>query len=77
MSEIHAFGLELYLQSANRMTAAFLDKELQLLDKWSSSNPVGRIGRPDELRGAIAWLASDASSFCTGSEYVNSRASTI
>jgi len=54
------------------MTAAYLDKEPQLLDTWSSSNPVGRIGRPDELRGVIAWLASDASSFCTGSEYVNS-----
>jgi len=59
------------------MTAAYLDKEPQLLDTWSSSNPVGRIGRPDELRGVIAWLAGDASSFCTGSEYVNSRASTI
>jgi len=59
------------------MTAAFLDKEPQLLDKWSNSSPVGRIGRLDELRGVIAWLASDASSFCTGSEYVNSRVSTI
>ena len=59
------------------MTAAYLDKEPQLLDTWSSSNPVGRIGRPDELRSVIAWLAGDASSFCTGSEYVNSRASTI
>ena len=77
MSDIHAFGLELYLQGANSMTAAFLDKELQLLDKWSSSNPLGRIGQPDELRGVIAWLASDASSFCTGSEYVNSRVSTM
>jgi len=53
------------------MTAAYLDKEPHLLDKWSSSNPIGRIGRPDELRGVVAWLASDASSFCMGSEYVN------
>ncbi|KAI0260362.1 hypothetical protein BC834DRAFT_900939 [Gloeopeniophorella convolvens] len=34
----------------------------------SSQNPLGRIGRPDELRGVIAWLASDASTFCTGSD---------
>ncbi|KAJ1305147.1 hypothetical protein OPQ81_000183 [Rhizoctonia solani] len=31
-------------------------------------NPLGRIGRPDELRGVVVWLASDASSFCTGSD---------
>lgn len=34
------------------------------------SIPLGRIGQPHELRGAMTWLASDASSFCTGSEYV-------
>jgi hypothetical protein len=51
------------------MTAAYLDTQPHLLEKWSNLNPMGRIGRPDELRGVIAWLASDASSFCTGSEY--------
>ncbi|KAF9036715.1 hypothetical protein BJ165DRAFT_1354220 [Panaeolus papilionaceus] len=50
------------------MTAAFVDVQPELLDKWSSENPIGRIGRPDELRGVIAWLASDASTFCTGSD---------
>jgi len=53
------------------MTAAYLDKQPHLLDKWSGLNPLGRIGRPDELRGVIAWLASDASTFCTGSECVD------
>jgi len=50
------------------MTAAYLDKQPHLLEKWSTMNPMGRLGRPDELRGVIAWLASDASSFCTGSD---------
>ncbi|KAF9036712.1 hypothetical protein BJ165DRAFT_598382 [Panaeolus papilionaceus] len=50
------------------MTAAYLDSQPHLLDKWSNLNPMGRIGRPDELRGVIAWLASDASTFCTGSD---------
>lgn len=52
------------------LTAAYLDTEPQLLAKWASLNPLGRIGRPDELRGVVTWLASDASTFCTGSEYV-------
>ncbi|KAF8061491.1 hypothetical protein FPV67DRAFT_282270 [Lyophyllum atratum] len=51
-----------------QMTAAYLDSQPHLLEKWSSLNPMGRIGRPDELRGVVAWLASDASSFCTGSD---------
>ncbi|KAH9001723.1 sorbose reductase sou1 [Lactarius akahatsu] len=50
------------------MTAAYLDTQPHFLDRWSKLNPLGRIGRPDELRGVITWLASDASTFCTGSD---------
>ncbi|RDX45337.1 sorbose reductase sou1 [Lentinus brumalis] len=50
------------------MTGQFLAKRPELVEIWSSHNPLGRIGRPDELRGIVAWLASDASSFCTGSD---------
>ncbi|KAL4251677.1 short-chain dehydrogenases/reductases (SDR) family protein [Abortiporus biennis] len=52
------------------MTAAYLDKQPHLLGKWASLNPLGRIGRPDELRGVVTWLASDASTFCTGSDII-------
>ncbi|KAJ6557876.1 hypothetical protein B0H19DRAFT_122346 [Mycena capillaripes] len=34
----------------------------------SAQNPMGRFALPDELRGVALWLASDASSFCTGSD---------
>ncbi|KAI6144632.1 hypothetical protein BKA82DRAFT_1001039 [Pisolithus tinctorius] len=53
-----------------QMTGAFLDMHPELLDEWSRLNPLGRIGRPDELRGVVTWLASDASTFCTGSDII-------
>lgn len=58
----------LIIHRIRSMTAAYLDTQPHLLEKWASLNPLGRIGRPDELRGVVAWLASDASTFCTGSE---------
>ncbi|KAF5353000.1 hypothetical protein D9758_007954 [Tetrapyrgos nigripes] len=44
-----------------KMTAAYLDAQPHLLQKWSSLNPMGRIGRVDEMRGPIVWLALLAS----------------
>ena len=34
-----------------------------------ADNPLGRIGRPEEIAGLIAWLASDRASFVTGQCY--------
>lgn len=45
------------------MTSVYLDENPHLLAKWSSSNPLGRIGRSAEMRGVAVWLASSASSF--------------
>jgi len=53
-----------------RMTKNFLDQQPHLMKEWSSQNPLSRLGRPDELRGAVTWLASDASTFCTGSDII-------
>ncbi|KAJ7727007.1 hypothetical protein DFH07DRAFT_852128 [Mycena maculata] len=50
------------------MTRSFLDTQPGLEAKLSAQNPMGRFGQPDELRGVTLWLASDASSFCTGSD---------
>src|SRR5258707_44910 len=36
-------------------------------EQWMSQVPLGRAGDPKELRGAAVYLASDASSYMTGS----------
>ncbi|KAJ7443832.1 sorbose reductase sou1 [Mycena latifolia] len=50
------------------MTRSFLETQPGLEATMSAQNPMGRFGRPDELRGVTLWLASDASTFCTGSD---------
>ena len=37
---------------------------------FERETPMQRVGKAHELRGAVLWLSSDASSYCTGSEYV-------
>lgn len=36
------------------------------VDRLSEKNPLGRIGKPHEIKGAVALLCSDASSYMTG-----------
>jgi len=52
------------------MTKQSLDPKPHLRAEWSSQNPLGRLGEPHELRGVVLWLASSASTFCTGSDII-------
>ncbi|CCO34895.1 hypothetical protein BN14_09005 [Rhizoctonia solani AG-1 IB] len=51
-----------------KLVKSTLDEETRTL--LINRSTLGRIGRPEEIRGVAVWLASDASSFCTGSEIV-------
>jgi len=41
-----------------------------LFPTWESLTPLGRLGETEELRGAVIYLASDASSYMTGHDLV-------
>jgi sorbose reductase len=42
----------------------------QLFPAWESLTPLKRLGEPEELRGALIYLASDASSYVIGHDLV-------
>jgi NAD(P)-dependent dehydrogenase (short-subunit alcohol dehydrogenase family) len=41
-------------------------KNPEILTSYLKSTPLGRAGQPEEVTGAIVYLASDASSYVTG-----------
>jgi len=51
-----------------KLTKTILEKNPELKKFWVSLTPIGRMGEPEDLAGAIVFLASDASKFMTGAE---------
>ena len=51
------------------MSQAF-SSETELVRRWTESVPMNRFGRPEEVAGAMLYLASDEASYVTGIELV-------
>lgn len=48
------------------MVDRFAHGEAQIQEQLIAGEPVGRLGRPEEVAEAVVWLCSDAASFVTG-----------
>ncbi|KAK7038114.1 NAD-P-binding protein [Favolaschia claudopus] len=51
-----------------KLTRTILSHNQELKKTWESLTPMGKMGDPEDLAGAIVFLSSDASKFMTGSE---------
>ena len=58
----------LFKAGFQRMEDADLGKASELMESVGANTPIGRIAQPDEVASAIVFLASDESSYMTGSE---------
>jgi Enoyl-(Acyl carrier protein) reductase len=49
-------------------TRKILDDNPDLKKQWTSLIPVGKMGRPEDLMGAVTFLLSEASGYVTGAD---------
>ncbi|KAI1943559.1 hypothetical protein LOZ66_000142 [Ophidiomyces ophidiicola] len=50
------------------LTRKILDDNPDLKQKWTSLIPQGKMGKPEDLMGAVTFLLSDASKYVTGAD---------
>jgi len=53
----------------NYLAEHYPGKEAEMFEKLSATQPIGRMGTPDEIAGLAVYLCSDEASFITGTLY--------
>jgi NAD(P)-dependent dehydrogenase (short-subunit alcohol dehydrogenase family) len=58
------------VRTENQSWTRRLERDPQLFDKLARWYPVGRVGRPEDIAAAVAFLAADEAAFVNGANLV-------
>ena len=58
------------IRTATRSWTKRLERDPQIFEKLARWYPVGRVGRPDDIAAAVAYLGSDEAGFVNGANLV-------